>query len=112
VRRGLSIVAERPEPSMRAWVRRHPAGSSVPMRYDPSHAAEATWIGAEAVLDVNPVPGTLLGVLIFSGLGALAWLGKRRYMPPDPLVPTGSPPPERPAEQTSGSGMPQPPRNR
>lgn len=80
--RGGSFVVEWPEREFGAWLRRHPHGSSLPIRYDPAHVGSATLVGADPVVDVDPVPGSLLGVAVFAVLALSAWLGARRLQRP------------------------------
>jgi hypothetical protein len=72
-----SIATERPEPLLRAWIKRHPRGTTLPLRYDPADPATPTFIGVDGVVDVDPVRGTVTGVIVFAALAAgLALLGR------------------------------------
>jgi hypothetical protein len=82
--RGGSFVAERPEREFEAWIRRHPPGSPLAIRYDPAHVESATLVGVDSVVDVDPVSGSLLGAAVFAVLALSSWLGSRRLLPRNP----------------------------
>jgi hypothetical protein len=71
------IVTEYPERVLNAWVRRHPRGSHIELRYDPATPSTATFVAADDTLDVNPIPGSLGGVVFFLCAGLLAFASAR-----------------------------------
>ena len=69
---GGSVATVRPEPLLQGWVKRHPAGSTLSVRYDPSNASAPTFVGVDDVVDVDPVPETVLGVEVFAAIAIVA----------------------------------------
>jgi Protein of unknown function (DUF3592) len=69
------FVVEHPVTILEGWSRRHPRGSAIDVRYDPANPSQATFVGADAVLDDDPVPGTLAGVALFGLLALSAGIG-------------------------------------
>jgi hypothetical protein len=67
------IVTEYPERALDTWVRRHPRGSHLGLRYDPATPSTATFVGADATLDVDPIPGSVDGVVFFLCIGLIAF---------------------------------------
>lgn len=72
------MVTEYPERILNAWVHRHPRGSQIEVRYDPATPATATFVGVDATLDINPVPGSLAGIGFFVFIAFLAFAIARR----------------------------------
>ena len=74
---GGPVVTVRPETLLRAWINRHPPATTLPLRYDPADPSAPTFIGVDDVVDVDPVPGTVTGVLVFTAIAVgLALLGR------------------------------------
>jgi hypothetical protein len=73
-----SVAWVHPEPVLRAWIASHPAGSRVALRYEPSRPESATFVGLDDIVDVDPVPGTAAGALLFGGLAVLGRSVARR----------------------------------
>jgi hypothetical protein len=71
------IVSEYPERILSAWVRRHPLGSRTEVRYDPATPSRATFVGVDAALDTDPVPGSLAGVAFFVSIALAAFVVAR-----------------------------------
>jgi hypothetical protein len=75
---GLSVSRENPERILRAWMTRHPAGSALSIRYNPKSPTEASLVGTDRVLDIDPVSGLLTGSIVFACIaaicGGLAWI--------------------------------------
>jgi len=65
---GGSIATVHPEALFRGWIRRHPPGTTLTLRYDPSDPSAPTFVGVDRVVDVDPVPGTVTGALVFAGI--------------------------------------------
>jgi hypothetical protein len=78
--RGGSFVVERPEPELAAWIKRHPPGSLLTIRYDPARVESATFVGGDPIVDVDPVPGSLAGAVAFAVLALAAWWGSGRLL--------------------------------
>ncbi|HEY2387160.1 MAG TPA: DUF3592 domain-containing protein [Candidatus Binatia bacterium] len=74
---GSPVVTERAEPLLRGWIRRHPPGTTLTLRYDPANPSAPTFIGVDGIVDVDPVPGTVTGVIVFTAIAAgLALIGR------------------------------------
>ncbi|HKW47588.1 MAG TPA: DUF3592 domain-containing protein, partial [Gemmatimonadaceae bacterium] len=84
-----SISEVKPEQILRAWIRQHPHGSTVDIRYNPAKPTETSFVGCDQVLDVNPVPSSLIGVVLFAAIstfcGVLVRFGGRAAHGPSPL---------------------------
>jgi len=74
---GGPVVTVRPEPLLRGWIKRHPPGTTLTLRYDPADPSAPTFTGVDDVVDVDPVPGTVTGVIVFTAIAAgMALLGR------------------------------------
>jgi hypothetical protein len=84
-----SFVQVNPDKALIGWLRRHPPGTRLDVRYNPANPAETTFVGADDVVDLDPVPSSLFAVVMFAALGLSAGWGanrlEQRALPPSML---------------------------
>lgn len=73
-----AFVRVNPDNQLTGWVRRHRPGATLDVHYNPANPAETTLIGADDVVDLDPVPGSLFAVIMFAALGLSARWGANR----------------------------------
>jgi hypothetical protein len=72
------FVVQHPETMLEGWSHRHPRGSAVVIRYDPVNPSSATFVGADASLDDDPLPEALAGVVMFGLFAVGSRIGAAR----------------------------------
>jgi hypothetical protein len=77
------FVTVRPEAVFKGWIASHRPGSRLALRYAPSHPDAPTFVGVDNVVDVDPVPGSFGGVVVFGALAILGWFVSARLTRPD-----------------------------
>lgn len=73
-----ALVRENSEAVLRSWLRLHPPGSTLAVRYDPHVPGQPTLAGLDPVFWIDPVAGTFLGVITFAALTAAVEIGAAR----------------------------------
>jgi hypothetical protein len=76
--RDRGVVVEDPYAELAGWQRRHPAGTPLAVRIDPQHPDHPTLVGLGEPVDIDPVPGSLVSVVMFAVIGLVAWWAANR----------------------------------
>ena len=77
LRHGVIVIVN-PDNQLTRWLRRHRPGATLDVHYNPANPAETTLVGADDIVDLDPVPGSVFAVIMFAALGFSARWGANR----------------------------------